>query len=52
MRPNLKRIERAMPVVALLADLDPIYLPIFERIEDELSSARALEAAKRRTVRA
>ena len=51
MRPNLKRLERAMPVIALLADLDPVYLPILDRIEDEIASARA-DAEKRGKVRA
>jgi len=47
------RIERALGVVAQLIDMDPIYMPIFERLEDELASARAVEAARRRrTVRA
>ncbi len=32
----LKRLQKALVTTAILADADPVYLPIFERIESEI----------------
>lgn len=34
MRVNAKRIARALGAVADLVEVDPIYVPIFERLSD------------------
>jgi hypothetical protein len=46
MRINLKRLERALGAAAQLVELDPVYWPIFERLEQEVETARRLEAAR------
>jgi hypothetical protein len=46
MRVNAKRIARALGAVADLVEVDPIYVPIFERLSDELVKARQIEAAR------
>ena len=38
------RIERARDFMAHLSVRDPVYLPIFERLEVELEEARARES--------
>jgi len=38
---DVARIERALAVVALLTSQDPVYLPIFLRLEQELEAAIA-----------
>lgn len=45
-RPSLKRLERAVGALMQLVELDPVYLPILERLEDELAVARRREAAR------
>lgn len=46
MRPNLKRLERCLAAVAELVEMDPVYLPIFDRLEDEVKKARRIESAR------
>ena len=46
MRISLKRLERALRAVAQLVEMDPDYLPIFERLEQEVATARRLDAAR------
>jgi|GEM_PF-3512537 hypothetical protein len=38
---NIGRLERAIETVAQLSLMDPIYLPIFARLDWELETARA-----------
>lgn len=40
LRPDIRRLERALRTVAVLVAEDPVYLPIFARLEEELCTAR------------
>lgn len=46
-QPSLKRLERALGAVAQLMEIDPVYGPIFDRLEEEVAKARRIEAARR-----
>lgn len=37
----IERIERALSIVAQAAEMDPVYTPLFVRLDAELTAARA-----------
>ena len=45
-RPSVKRLERCLRAMEQHVDQNPDYMPILERIEDELAAARRREAAR------
>ncbi|SPJ25938.1 hypothetical protein [Palleronia abyssalis] len=45
---DIARIEQALEDVAVLLEDDLVYLPIFERLEEDLAAARAKQDARSR----
>jgi hypothetical protein len=44
---DIQRIEEALIIVAKLVSEDPIYAPIFERLEKELKAAKTIDPVER-----
>lgn len=45
MMTSLERIARCRDIAAALANIDPVYLPIFESMEEDYRRAEAVERA-------